>query len=118
MAGSGSSSSPMSFSRTNGGSREQDPPYISTRGIVILAAIGLAGAASLAAQQAAAPAVPDTIVFNRDVRPILSDKCYQCHGPGTQMATLRFDTEEGAKKALRDNRFAIVPGDPDHSEVI
>ena len=59
---------------------------------------------------AAAQPLPATIEFNRDIRPILSDKCFQCHGPGTQMATLRFDSEEGAKHALKDGRFAIVPG--------
>ena len=67
---------------------------------------------------AVAQPLPATIEFNRDIRPILSDKCYPCHGPGTQMATLRFDSEEGAKQALRDGRFAIVPGDPARSELI
>ena len=73
------------------------------------------------AQQAApatGPAIPQTIEFNRDIRPILSDRCYACHGPGTQMATLRFDREEEAKKALRADHFAIVPGDPGRSEMI
>jgi hypothetical protein len=68
---------------------------------------------------AAAPQpLPATIEFNRDIRPILSDKCFQCHGPGTQMATLRFDQEQGAKHALKDGRFAIVPGDPARSQMI
>jgi hypothetical protein len=62
--------------------------------------------------------LPATIEFNRDIRPILSDKCFQCHGPGTQMATLRFDQEEGAKRALKDGRFAIVAGDPAKSQMI
>src|ERR1044072_1477151 len=67
---------------------------------------------------AAAQPLPATIEFNRDRRPILSDKCFQCHGPGTQMATLRFDSEEGAKHALKDGRFAIVPGQPAASQLI
>jgi len=74
------------------------------------------------APQAARPAAPEplpaTIEFNRDIRPILSDKCFQCHGPGTQMATLRFDSEDGAKHALKDGRFAIVAGDPSKSQMI
>src|SRR5499433_3545743 len=40
------------------------------------------------------------------------------HGPALQMATLRFDLEDGAKHALRDGRFAIVPGDPANSQLI
>jgi Protein of unknown function (DUF1553)/Protein of unknown function (DUF1549)/Concanavalin A-like lectin/glucanases superfamily/Planctomycete cytochrome C len=63
-------------------------------------------------------ALPATIEFNRDIRPILSDKCFQCHGPGTQQATLRFDLEEGVKHALSGGRFAVVPGDPANSQVI
>jgi Protein of unknown function (DUF1553)/Protein of unknown function (DUF1549)/Concanavalin A-like lectin/glucanases superfamily/Planctomycete cytochrome C len=73
------------------------------------------------APQAAAAAtepLPATIEFNRDIRPILSDKCFQCHGPATQLATLRFDQEDGAKHALKDGRFAIVPGDPGRSQMI
>ena len=62
--------------------------------------------------------LPATIEFNRDIRPILSDKCFLCHGPASQMATLRFDTEDGAKHALRSGRFAIVPGDPANSQMI
>ena len=63
-------------------------------------------------------ALPQTIEFNRDIRPILSDKCYKCHGPGAQQANLRFDLEEAAKRELRPGRFAIVPGDPAKSTLI
>ena len=71
-----------------------------------------------ASAQAAPDALPQTIAFNRDIRPILSDKCFKCHGPGTQMATVRFDLEDGAKHALTGGRFAVVPGDPDNSQMI
>jgi Protein of unknown function (DUF1553)/Protein of unknown function (DUF1549)/Concanavalin A-like lectin/glucanases superfamily/Planctomycete cytochrome C len=52
------------------------------------------------------------VEFNRDIRPILSDRCFACHGPdaATRKTKLRFDLESAA-------RPAIVPGDPDHSKL-
>ena len=59
------------------------------------------------------------VEFNRDVRPILSERCYTCHGPDEtkRLSGLRFDTEAGAKADM-GGRFAIVPGDPGRSEMI
>jgi len=59
------------------------------------------------------------VEFNRDIRPILSDKCYSCHGPGVanRQTKLRFDTESAAKQDL-GGRFAIVPGDLEKSVII
>ncbi len=59
-------------------------------------------------------AAGQSVEFNRDIRPILSDKCYTCHGPSSvnRQANLRFDIESGAKV-----RQVIVPGHADQSEL-
>lgn len=65
--------------------------------------------------------VPDIISYNYDVRPILSDKCFKCHGPdaGKREAGLRLDLAEEAMKPLQEHpeKRAIVPGKPDASEL-
>ena len=66
-----------------------------------------------------AAATEAAVEFNRDIRPIFSDKCYTCHGPdaGNRKTKLRFDVEGGAKIDLGKGRQAIAPGDPEKSEV-
>ncbi len=65
-------------------------------------------------------AIPETIDFNFDVRPILVQKCYHCHGPdpSSRKANLRLDTFEGATALLEEGTRAIVPGYPGKSELI
>ncbi|MDP3070917.1 MAG: DUF1553 domain-containing protein [Opitutaceae bacterium] len=67
----------------------------------------------------AAAAEPARLDFNRDIRPILSENCFQCHGqdPAKREAKLRLDERESATLA-RDGIAAIVPGKPDDSELL
>lgn len=60
------------------------------------------------------------IDFNRDIRPILSDKCLACHGPDApnKRIKLRLDSEASALADLGRGRRAIVPGHPEQSELV
>ncbi len=56
--------------------------------------------------------LPDTISFNFDIRPILSNNCYVCHGPdsSTRQADFRLDLRHSATRRLDDGSKAISPG--------
>src|SRR5437762_12341182 len=77
-----------------------------------LSAIFLTIAISARALEAAAP---EKISYNRDIRPVLSDNCFFCHGPdkNKRKGKLRLDVREEAIA-----KQAIVPGKPDESELI
>ncbi len=63
---------------------------------------------------------PPPVNYARDVRPILSDNCFACHGPDNhkRKGGLRFDTKDGAFTKLESGNTAIVPGKPDDSELV
>ena len=69
----------------------------------------------------AAEAIPDKVDYNWDVRPILSQNCFQCHGndPKNRKAGLRLDHAEDAYGKLPEDpgKRAIVPGNPKRSEL-
>jgi uncharacterized protein DUF1553/uncharacterized protein DUF1549/cytochrome c/concanavalin A-like lectin/glucanase superfamily protein len=73
------------------------------------------GAALLAAAAAAPARGADKLEYNRDVRPILAENCFACHGPDSaaRKADLRLDRRDDAIKSK-----AYVPGKPDDSEMI
>ncbi|MGH9162490.1 MAG: DUF1549 domain-containing protein, partial [Vicinamibacteraceae bacterium] len=64
--------------------------------------------------------LPDTIDFNFHVKPILSDRCFACHGPDARVrkATLRFDRKEIAFATLPSGRTAIVAGKAGKSALV
>src|SRR5690242_3827173 len=68
----------------------------------------------------AGAAKPKPVGFARDVRPILSDNCFACHGPDdkARKAGLRLDTQEGAFGETESGARAVVPGKPEESELI
>ncbi len=61
----------------------------------------------------------EEVSFNQDIKPILSDRCFKCHGPDNknQKSEFRLDTREQATADLGDGFFGIVPGNIEESDL-
>ncbi|MFN0099524.1 MAG: PSD1 and planctomycete cytochrome C domain-containing protein [Gemmatimonadaceae bacterium] len=90
-----------------------------TRGRGLLAIVGvIAVAAAFWRGQALVDRVSPDVDFNRDIRPILNTNCVQCHGGVRRQGELSLLFRDDAIRAAKSGRHAIIPGDPDASELI
>ncbi len=83
--------------------------------IAVLAAVGLLDAES----PAAAATAPDRVDFNFHIRPLLSDRCFACHGPDDRARKAKLDlhTREGALQGGKSEATVLRPGKPEESEL-
>jgi hypothetical protein len=82
------------------------------------AALLLLSLSWLGTVRAAGAEAEDVLRYNRDVRPILAEACFRCHGPGEKKAGLRLDVPDAALATTASGIVPIVPGDPEASEII
>jgi hypothetical protein len=89
--------------------------------IIVLLLVGTVGVLVSCFSSAEEQAMPEMVSYNFHIRPILSDKCFKCHGPdaGKREAGLRLDIADSAYAPLRETKggFAIIPGKPLESEL-
>ncbi len=85
-----------------------------------IASVSVAVAALLMLGTGSLCSAEDRVDFNREVRPILSDMCFKCHGPDAaeRKAGLRLDQHNGAIAKLESGTAAIVPGKPEESHLL
>mgnify|MGYP000244330482 CR=1 FL=1 len=98
---------------------------INKKALILIAIIIVAGLVILGIRYFASTtknAENEIVSYNKDIRPILSDKCFTCHGPDVKKvkAKLRLDQAAFAYAPLKKSKgkFAIVPGHPELSELI
>src|SRR5687768_1579874 len=60
----------------------------------------------------------DDIQYNRDIRPILTDACFKCHGPAAKKGGFRLDVREDATKPAKSKATPIIPVKPAESELV
>ena len=86
----------------------------------LLAAVWSVAAAVVVGPAVGPLAAEPALSFDRDVRPILSDTCFQCHGPDSvhRQAGLRLDKRDSATAEAASGARAIVAGDPAASELV
>ncbi len=80
-------------------------------------AVGVAAFIPVLVRSADRPENP-TIHFNRDIRPILSNHCFKCHGPDQKKGGLDLQTRDGATAKLKSGDVAIIPGKSAMSHLI
>src|SRR2546425_9764484 len=85
-----------------------------------LAPQATAAARAARAKSARATALRGKVDFDGQIRPILSENCYKCHGPDAneRKAKLRFDVREDALKPAKSGERAIVPSAPEKSQMV
>jgi hypothetical protein len=88
------------------------------RGLALLALATLTGLSWAASNDSGASNTPLAIRYDRDIRPLLSDRCFRCHGPdpAKRKAKMRLDLREQAV-AEREGGHAIAPGHVEQSEM-
>jgi len=93
--------------------------YLAVTAWLCLAGV-LLGTAACRAKHATVAQTGQKLDFNQDVQPILAANCFSCHGPDPEMRKggLRLDLEESAFKSRPGHPDAIVPGNPEKSELI
>ena len=84
--------------------------------VLVLVLAALTGPTPAAEQQPQ----PARVDFHREIRPLLSDRCFRCHGPDSskRKAELRLDVRDGVFRKLDDGWAIVKPRDPKHSELV